>query len=379
MTETEPFIDPALAALLARPGAHLHEVAALDRLGAVLRTTAPGTLVLLYGASAADADAVARSAAQIHLAAQAGRMAADPRLQPVVELDAPFDPKGALDLRFLFAELMGRLGAPPARAQVPPSASRAEVATWARGTRLQMRERADFHLASVAACRGRSVEAVFVRHLERSARHAKDVVPGQGTELLAHFAAAAGVVLVLSGGYEVLGHRTTAAPVEEVRVRRYDPGVPDDVAEFTRVARDALAQIAPDVAADGQAVLGLLAQTLGSVATLRAWTERAQALVAERGPGADAVDALSDSAPSTLAALREEAKQIRAWEARLEREAAVSVDDVLALLTGGGETAEEPAAPAVAPAAPRRHPDGLRPGERGLFDDPVGVDDVAAA
>ena len=54
-------VDPTLASLLERPSSHLHEATALDRLLTVLGTAEPGSVVLLYGATASDADAVAEA------------------------------------------------------------------------------------------------------------------------------------------------------------------------------------------------------------------------------------------------------------------------------------------------------------------------------
>lgn len=376
-----PTIDRALAALLARPGTHLHEVAALDHLGTVLRTAPPGSLVLLYGATGAEADAVAEAAGEIYLADRAATMAEDARILPLAVVDAAFDPKGVLDLRFLFADLMARVGAAPVGIQLPRTRTPAETAVWARGRRQQLRETADFHLGAVAACHGRDVEVVVVRHLERSGQRGQVAARGAGTETLVQFAAAAGVILVLSGGYEVLDYRTTAAAFEEVRVRRYDPGLDDDVAEFGRVVTDELADfLGADLASDNRTVRDLMAQTLGSVALLRAWSQRARALRGARGAACDPLAALDDTAPMSLHQLKAAAVRIRASEARLAAEAGVTVDEVLALLSGSepDEVVGEQGATVTTKRA-RRHPDGLRPGERGLVDDQVGQTSADAA
>ena len=323
-------------------------------------------------------------------------MVDDLQIIPMFAVDAPFDRAGTLDLRFLFAEVMGELGAPPIGAQVSRSLTPAQRATVARGRKHQFREYGDFLLGAVADCLGRQVEVLVVRHLERSGLRAVAAVPGTGTETLVQFAAAAGVVLVLSGGYEVLDYRTTATTVAEVRVRRYDPGLGGDVAEFARLAAaeigdllgpDVVAEFArlaaaevndllgPDVVAESATIRYLMAQTLGSVEQLRTWARRARALLAARSGSGDPIEILKETVPARLHELKTAAQRILAAEAKLAAEDEVTVEELLDLLA---------TKPAVTKAPPLRtpraaHPDGLRPGERGLIDDPVGEPDAHAA
>ncbi len=377
---SEPIGAPAAGDL---PTSHRNEAIALDRLGSTLGTAPPGSLVLAYGPSGADCDAAARIAANVFAYGRRASLAADAAVYPAVVVDAHFDRYGVLDLRVLFADIGARLGAPAAAAQVPPSRPPA-AALWARGRRQQLREHADYFLAAVNACRGRSVEVVVVTHLGRRGLRTTAAIPGDGTETLTQFAAAAGVILVLSGGFEVLDHRTTAAPVTEIHFPRYRPTDPVDRAEFARVAAGELARLDASQQADEPDVINyLLANTLGSVATLRGWVDRAAGLLAVRPAGYTCEDVLAETVPQRLHALKAAAERVVAAERRLALEAAVTVDDVSAILEAPTLPASGPvAADETRPARPGRNyadPRVLRPGERRLEDDPVGETDVRIA
>lgn len=373
---------------LDRPPSHRNEAIALDRLGSTLGTVAPGSLVLLYGPSGVDCDAVARIAANIHAFENRAAMAKDGTIYPAIVVDAHFDRDGGLDLRILFADIGARLGVPQMAGHAGPSPSSAATALWARGRRQQLREHGDYFLAAVNACLGRGVKVVFVTHLERRGERTVAAVPGQGTETLTQFAAAAGVVLVLSGGFEVLDYRTTAAPVAEIHFPRYRPDDALDRAEFSRVAAIELAILGASERADDRDVVNyLLANTLGSIRTLRAWFGRAGELLTRRPAGYTAEDVLAETIPQRLHALKGAAERIVAAEARLASEATVTVDDVFAIL--GSLTPLAPARAGCANGAasgkvlrPTRNyadPQVLRPGERALGDDAVGEADVRIA
>ena len=371
-----------------RPASHRNEVIALDRLGSTLGTVSPGSLVLLYGPSSADCDAAARIAANVFAFDQRRAMECDGTMHPAVVVDAHFDRDGGLDLRVLFADIQARLGAPSRAAHGPLSQASAANALWARGRRQQLREHADAFLAAVNACLGRDVRVVVVTHLERRGERTVAAVPGQGTETLTQFAAAAGVVLVLSGGFEVLDYRTTAVPVSEIYFPRYRPDDVGDRAEFSRVAAVELAVLgASEQARDRDAVNYLLANTIGSIATLHAWVARARELRGRRPAEYTAEDLLAETMPQRLHALKTAAERIVLAERRLATEATVTVDDVYAILGGLAVPASARVAgrvrvvPGKAARSARNYadPQVLRPGERRLEDDPVGEPGVRIA
>lgn len=372
----------ARAASQDRPSSHRNELIALDRLSATLGSVAPGTLVLLYGPSGADCDAVAGSSANVFASEHGAAMAADRSIYPAVVVDAQFDRHGALDLRVLFADIQARLPMPQADGRAPSHPSVA-ASLWARGRNQQLREHSDQFLAAVNACRGRMTSVVVVTHLERRGQRTVAAVPGLGTETLTQFAAAAGVALVLSGGFEVLEYRTTAAPVAEVYFPRYRPDDDLDRAEFARAAGVELKLLeASQLADDRDVVAYLVANTLGSVGTLRAWIARAAELLPRR-PGYTAEDILAEAVLQQPHALKAAAERIVAAERRLANEARVTVDDVFAIL--GSSIAADEAPPDSSSDEPTRpvpnyaDPQVRRPGERGLGDDQVGEADVQSA
>lgn len=380
MTDAPASISPDSSAVSQdRPPSHRNEAIALDRLGSTLGTMAPGALVLLYGPSGLDCDAVARIAANVFSFERHAAMATDSTIYPAVVVDAHFDRDGGLDLKSLFADIQARLGPPRGTGLAPTAKPDAATVLWARGRRQQLLGHDDAFLAAVNACLGRTVEVVVITHLERRGERIVAAVPGRGTETLTQFAAAAGVVLVLSGGFEVLDYRTTAAPVAEVQFRRYRPDDALDRAEFGRAAAVELASIgAGEQAGERDVVDYLLTHTLGSVGALRAWVARAAELLGRRPAGYTAEDVLAETTPQQPHALKAAAERIVAVEARLASEAKVTVDEVYAILgsLGGpdrsfGVDAERGSA-AKRPRPNYANPQVLRPGERGPGDDPVG-------
>jgi hypothetical protein len=301
-------------------------------------------------------------------------MLRDSSIWPVVPVEASFDRKGVLDLRTLFAEIQGKLGAAPSEVQVPASELRSVSAGWVLARRGQLKEYTDHLLAAARECRGRKVEVVVVTHFERRGRRTPVAVPGEGAETLAQFAAAAGVVLVMSGGFEVLEYRTTAAPVSEVYLPRYQSSSGHiDRLEFARVAALELAVMGANApAADDDTLNFLMAYSVGSVARLRGWVARANSLLAVRPAGYTAEDVLLETVPLQTHLLSSLARRIVKVEARLAREATVTIEDVISILEGGEappvEDEDTPSRPPINYDDPRI----LRPGERGLEDDPVG-------
>lgn len=387
MTVPRPASRPPDEPSKAPPPTHRLEAIALDQLATTLATLERGSLVLLYGASGEDCDRAAAIGANVFAYERRAAMAADPGLRPAVVVDAPFDRGSVLDLRVLFATIQARLGAPEPSRQVATAALPAAGALWARGRRQQLREYADSFLAAVNACQGRGVEAVFVTHLARRGERPAAGAPGEGTETLAQFAAAAGVRLVLSGGYEVLDYRTTAAPVAEIHFPRYRPAAETDRAEFARVAGLELERLgAADLVAKTDVVDFLFAHTLGSVALLRGLVERAVELGARLPGGYTTEDILFHAAGTRPAALKAAAQRIVTVERRLAAEGAVGVDDVFAILAGPERDPLALAGEAVEAGAPLakgrpnyRDPQTRRPGERSLVHDPVGVTDDRVA
>lgn len=366
-----------------RPSSHRNELIALDRLSATLGSVAPGSLVLLYGPSGSDCDAVARIAANVFAFEHGAAMAADGSIYPAVVVDAHFDRHEDLDLRHLFADIQARLPMPQADVRAPSHPSAAAL-LWARGRHQQLREHSDQFLAAVNACQGRMTSVVVVKHLERRGERTTAAVPGQGTETLTQFAAAAGVALVLSGGFEVLDYRTTGALVAEVYFPRYRPDDDLDQAEFARAAGVELELLdACELAKDGDAVAYLLANTLGSVGTLRTWVARAAELLLRR-PGYTAEDVLAEALPQRPHALKAAAERIVAVERRLASEERVTVDDVFAILASSSR-ADRPRSEDRALGTKSRpvpnygDPKVLRPGERSPEDDQVGEADVQSA
>ncbi len=231
----------------------------------------------------------------------------------------------------------------------------------------------------------RDVEVVVITHFGRRGERTPAAVPGEGTESLVQFAAAVGIRLVLSGGYEVLEYRTTAAPVAEIHFPRYQPLIEGDRAEFTRVARRELARLgAEDLVESPDAVNYLFANTLGSLSTLRVWITRVAELAVRLPADYTAEDLLAQAVPRRPGALRVAAQHIVAVEQRLTAEAAVSLSDVFAILAGDadalpGEPRAGTEAPPARPTPNYRDPQTRRPGERALVHDPVGDTDDRVA
>ena len=372
-----------------RPPSHLRELVALDELATTLDTAAPGSLVLLYGPSGEDCDAVAEMGANTFAFERRAAMLADGGIYPAAVVDAHFSRDGALDLRILFAMIQARLGAPPTAVQVPGAWSQATAGLWAQGRRQQLREHADYFLAAVNACQGRDTRVVVVTHLGRRGERTVASVPGEGTETLVQFAAAAGVTLVLSGGFEVLDYRTTAAPTTEIYLPRYQPSQQVDRDEFIRVAQLELARLGSGALAASDDVINyLLANSLGSVAVLRGWVGRAVDLKPRLPAHYTSEDVLAQSVPKRPSALKAAAQRIVTVERRLAAESAVSLDDVFAILAGStsetdraakSEASGDANATALETRPNYRDPQTRRPGERSLEHDPVGATDDRVA
>lgn len=362
------------------PATHRLEAVALDGLSTAIATMPRGALVLLYGPSGGDCDAVARIAANLFAFERRGAMEDDPSAHPAVAVDAYFDRDGVLDVRTLFASIQAQLGAPPVGVQFPDPGSLAAVGLWMQGRHRQIREHADYFLAAVQACRGRSVEVVIVTGLGHRGERVSAAAPGAGTETLTQFAAAAGVVLVLSGNLEVLDYRTTSTSVAEVHFPRYQPNDESDRAEFGRITRRELARLGADSILRPDALNYLITHTLGSVGTLRAWVDRAMEVAQRLPDDYTAEDLLAYCQPQRLGALRDAARRIVAAEQRLANEARVSVTDVFAILSGASAAAP-PAhdEPAQRSSVNYRDPQTRRPGERNPIHDPVGKPDEHVA
>ncbi len=358
----------------ATPAAHRLQKVAVDRLGSLLSTEQAGSLILVYGPTGEDCDAATLIGANMFAYGHRLEMLRDPSFSPVVPVLATFDRKGVLDLRTLFAEIQGKLGAARSDVQVPSSELRSVSAGWVLGRRAQLKECADQLIAAASECEHRKVKVVVVTRFERRGRRIPVAVPGDGAEMLAQFAAAAGVILVLSGGFEVLEYRTTSTAVAEVYLPRYQStrGHKDRL-EFARIAALELAVMGAKAPAASDDVLSfLMAYSVGSVARLHRWIASANRLLAERPAKYTAEDVLGERVPLQPHQLRSLAHRFVAFEKRIAEEASVTIDDVIAILEGTApSTVQEDIAP-PRPTVNYDDPRTLRPGERGLEDDPVG-------
>lgn len=361
---------------------HPIERDALDDLRAKLKIAMPGSLILVYAPTALDADRVATIGGNLFAFDRREAMDQDPRLWPVVTVDATFTHDGNLDLKWVMSSIQAEIGAPPKDVALPPSARAADRDAWRRRRRLQWREFADFLFGAVDACVGRDTELVVIRHLERRGDRTPQVAPGFGTEFLVQFAAAAKVKLVLSGGFEVLEYRTVAAPCLDVPIGRYNPAVAEDRTAFAAVASEELARLGcADIAGSEDGLDDLMTVSLGSVEALRQWVARAVELRPDR-PDVAPEDLLGEAAIVAPHALKAAAERIVKAEQKLARERDVTLGDVFALLTQSTRAEHSQGAAKVVElrdqAAVGESRD-LRPGERRLEDDPVGEGESDAA
>lgn len=289
--------------------AHAHFDAAHDRLMADLVNPDGAPLPLLFGIAGGGKSHLLVSVAAGILDMDRDRMLVDPNLRPVVLVEATPAYEGRFDRKTLLVQILAGLDHPDPRLCSDPMSA---TGTPARPA-LSLRDRTLPELTRlvVSALRLHGTRVVLIDEIAHFLGGRDADRTQLSLDTLKYLSNETSTRFLCAGAYDALSLRSVSSQISrrqtQVHLARYRADMPRERPEFTRVAAQLLAILAPGTDITDDLVDLLFRGSLGAVGSLRDWMAKAAGHHTLRGGTYEAALRATMLPTDTLAAMAAQA------------------------------------------------------------------------